>query len=173
MDSNISDPACTCANDPNGANCTQLGNDLTTAWGDPDYQDPDTLAFYFGMIQTLPQYYGSGFISVDFVKLKPERTGALFFPGNPTNYQTYFQQLLAIFKTKNRTATIWTAEDSTPPFNLGLTANGTTQFKLTNLYVLNTNAVYDQNGNLQPDSDGDGLPDALELNTERIHQFAQ
>lgn len=153
-------PSCSsCANNPESCTdtCGLLVAKMKEAWGNPEDQDIKQIDFNFGMIQTLPQYYGSGFVTLDFIDLKSDRRKSL----HPDEV-SYFEQLVPMFQSKNRNAVIWKADGNEPPFSLAMNANGAITFKLTNLYVLNTNARYDDNGVLQPDSDGDGLIDSLE-----------
>ena len=154
-------PLCSaCAADPTTCadTCSQLVQNMTTGWGDPSTQGLQQLNFNYGLIQQLPNFYGSGLITLDFVNLKPERTTALY-PGD----QSFYQQLLPLFQAAKRTANMWVAEGSQPPFDASLGSSDTVTFKLTNLYVLNTNAHQDVNGNILADSDGDGVPDIVEI----------
>lgn len=139
------------------ATCADLVETMKKTWGSPEEQDLDTMNFNYGKVQSLPRYYGNGFMNIDFVELKPDRHQRLF-PNEPT----FYEQLVPLFQTKNRTASTWTAESDKPPFDLGLSNGGTINFKITNVYLLNPNARVTASGEIKADSDGDGLTDEEE-----------
>jgi hypothetical protein len=53
--------------------------------------------------------------------------------------------------------------DGVPPINLATTAGDVRFFKMSQMFILNPNVRLDLNGQVQIDSDGDGLADAEEV----------
>lgn len=138
--------------------CSKAVQKMQTAWGDPAVNELNTMDFNFGLLQALPMYFGSGYLSINFIQLQKDRVlGA--HPGE----KTYFEKLQPLFQERRRKATIWQANTENPPYSLPGSSSNSVSFKLTHLYVLNPNVRLDKNGVLAVDSDGDGLFDYEEV----------
>lgn len=153
-------PNCsTCAADPENCKntCGTLVQKMYDAWGRPEDNSVEKMDFYYGLMQSLPFYYGAGFTRVDFVSLQRERVRAAY-----PNEKTIFEQLEPFFNIRKVRLAIWPSNDDKPAFRLIGDSSTSTSYKVTNLFVLNENVRVNGQGALSVDSDGDGLTDAEE-----------
>lgn len=138
--------------------CSKIVTDMETAWGKPKDNDIDFMDFNLGLMQAMPIYFGTGVFKTDFVQLRKDTMQALW----PTEI-TFFDGLKAKSEAKNRKVNIWQSNSSDVPFKLPGVEKSSISYKLTDLYVLNTNVRFNSAGKLDIDSDGDGLFDSEEI----------
>lgn len=153
-------PCAACAANPSAcsATCGNLVNRMNTAWGTAGDESLSKMDFYYGLLQSLPAYFGTSSMRLDFVKVHPERV-AMTSPGR----QTLFDGLKPYFDARQARFSTWTLDSAKPPFPLVGAVENSSVFKVTHLYVLNPNARVDRNGVLRVDSDGDGVFDDDEI----------
>lgn len=138
--------------------CSKIVADMIDSWGNPVDNQIETMEFNFGLMQTLPNYFGAGIFRTHFVKLKKDRSLALW-----PNEKAFFDELKPLFAAKNRTVNIWESANADIPFKLPGTRNTNIDYKITDLFILNPNVRFNQNGVLDVDSDADGLFDNEEV----------
>lgn len=74
-------------------------------------------------------------------------------------------RLKEIAKERHSRIGLWQVRDGVPPFNLATTAGDVRFFKMSQMFILNPNVRLDLNGQVQIDSDGDGLSDPEEASS--------
>lgn len=152
--------------------CSKIVTDMVDSWGDPLDNKLETMEFNFGLIQTLPIYFGAGTIRFNFIKLKKDRSIALW-----PSEKIFFEELKPLFDAKKRRINIWESANAEAPFKLPGSRSSSISYKITDIFVLNPNVRFNQNGNLDIDSDGDGLFNnedtelGLNLNISRTNSF--
>lgn len=134
--------------------CSSLVQKMRTAWGSPEDNDLAQLDFKFGLLQSLPQFFGAGFVRLNFVQMYKERSEKTR-PGDPT----FFEELKPYFKRRNSRFSVWQANSANPPFALLGSFKDSVSYKMSHLYLMNPNVRVDGAGQVQVDSDGDGLFD--------------
>ncbi len=141
------------ASDPT---CTLLYQSMKNSWGDPVANSINQIGIYYGMIQSLPEYFGGGFARVDMVQLDPARVAALA----PTGETNYISALMADQSARQRQYN-WN-QDMTKPTNppFPLLDSNPFNYRITNTYIFNPNVRLNQHGTLSVDSAGDGSFDA-------------
>lgn len=154
-------PCASCANNPKSCAglCSTLVQKMRTAWGAPEDNDIKQLDFKLGLIQSLPQFFGAGYMRVNFVQLYKERSDLV-----RPNETTFFEELNPYFKARNSRFSAWQAKSDKPPFPLLGSYRDSVSYKMTHLFLINPNARVDEAGFVQADSDGDGLFDFEEQN---------
>lgn len=148
--------------------CSKIVSDMISSWGNPDDNKLETMEFNFGLMQSLPNYFGAGMFRTQFVRLKQDRITSLW-----PSEKAFFDDLKPIFASKNRMVKIWESSNSDLPFKLAGTRNSNIDYKITDLFILNPNVRFNQNGVLDIDSDGDGLFDSEELEIGTNPQIAR
>ncbi len=138
--------------------CSTLVKNMETAWGVPSDNSLDQLDFKLGLLQSLPQFFGAGNLRMNFVQLYKARS-LKARPGETT----YFDDLIPYFKKRNSRFSLWQADSEKPPFQLLGSYRESVTYKMTDIFLLNPNVRADVNGQLQIDSDGDGLFDNEEI----------
>lgn len=138
--------------------CSKVVTDMETAWGKPRDNDIDFMDFNLGLMQSMPIYFGTGVFRTDFVQLRKDTTKALW----PTEI-TFFDALKAKSEAKKRRVNIWQSNSTDTPYKLPGVEKSSINYKLTDIYALNTNVRFNATGVLDIDSDGDGLFDSEEL----------
>ena len=149
-------PCSSCAGNPKSCSttCKSVVQRLYDAWGYPEDNSSETLDFYYGLLQSLPFYFGSGYLRLDFVQMHKERVEAAH-PGR----QTIFETLPPLFEKRATKLKEWNASTQQPPFRLMGDTEEAATYKVTNFFVLNSNVRLKKTGSLGVDSDGDGLFD--------------
>jgi hypothetical protein len=150
-------PCRACAERPDTCTglCTTLAQNLVDAWGPTDDNNVDRVDFAYSVLQGLPSFMGGSFVQIDFVQLKPERFAAI----HPVGEVTYFEKLKPKFEGRGMSHKIWPVDDDRPPFRLLGDASQPVAYQVSHVFLLNANARLDPNGEVQVDSDGDGLFD--------------
>jgi len=156
-------PCAPCADNPASCNsisttCGGLVTRLEQAWGFESDNDLNKMDFNLGLIQSLPNYFGSGYLSLDFVQINEYRYQAT----NPGKV-TFFKQLEPLFKKRKAKIKVWPGNSDEPPFKLVSDTGLSSSFKMTDLYLLNLNYRMNSSGKMELDSDGDGVSDDLEM----------
>ncbi len=153
-------PCAFCAKNPSLCTgvCGTMVNDLKTAWGDPEDQDLKQMDFYFGLIESLPNYFGSGVLQTDFVSVQPTRVG-LSRPGATP----FWESLAPYFKQRGSYPVLWKLENFKSDLKFNSSNNGLVNYRGTHFYIFSPNVRVSAQGKLEPDSDGDGLSDKDEI----------
>lgn len=153
-------PCASCASNPKNCAglCSSLVQKMRAAWGSPEENDLKQLDFKFGLLQSLPQFFGAGYMRLNFVQLYQERSEKSR-PGE----KTFFEELVPYFKARNSRFSVWQAKSEKPPFPLLGSYKDSVSYKMSHLFLINPNARVDAQGAVQVDSDGDGLFDFEEV----------
>lgn len=138
--------------------CSRIVADMLDSWGNPLDNQLEMMEYNFGLLQTLPVYFGGGTIRFNFVKMRKDRILALWPSEKP-----FFDELKPKFEAKKRHINIWDFLGEDAPFRLPGTGISSVSFKLTDLFVLNPSVRFNSKGVLDIDSDGDGLFNSEEL----------
>lgn len=146
-----------CSGSLTSGHCQEVTRILKDEWGDPDLNSVEALDLRLSMLQTLPQYYGSGLVNVSFVRMFPLET----VPDSPD--ETVLDLIAEAAKLRYSTIEKWNVPYGGTALNLIPVDGNVKTFKMTHLYVYNPNARIDKNGKLSADSDGDGLFDDQEI----------
>lgn len=154
-------PCANCALNPDKCIgvCSTLVTKMRSSWGDPKDQELNQLDFYFGLIESLPSYFGSGNVKLDFVSLQPTRT-AMARPGE----KPFWDSLTPYFKKRGAKPIVWNLENGKSDLKLNSTNNGLVNYRGTHFYIFSPNVKVNTQGIMEPDSDNDGLSD----NEERL-----
>ncbi len=154
--------------------CVDCRGSLETAWGKKQDNELETLDLKLSLIQGLTKYYGSGFFDADFFDMQSLLTPkdiryfadigtqtlvGTEFPVNQRNVIEFLDQRSSARKASTK---IYKIANSIPPYRIANNNSGITTFKMTHVFILNSNFKVDFNGRGLLDSDGDGLPDELE-----------
>ena len=154
--------------------CADCLNSLETAWGKKQDNELETVDLKLSLIQGLTKYYGSGFFDVDFFNLQSlqtkepieylANTGSQILKGTeyPENEKNVISFLDKTSSERKASSRIYTLNSDIPPYRLANNSSGVTTFKVTHVFILNSNFKVDNNGHGLLDSDGDGLPDIRE-----------
>ena len=137
--------------------CSTLIASMNRSWGEATLNTARALDLKLSLIQSLPKFYGSGLVEIDFLQLQPERT-AKGANGQPNMFKT----LAKMAAERQGRITIWDVDDQDPPFDLATPAMETKLYKMTNMFIFNPNVRVDLNGITRTDADGDGLFDEEE-----------
>ena len=158
-------------------NCAHCPAALTAAWGPVSNTKLEDADLKVSLIQGLTKYYGAGLIETEFMSLTGNNpvfpvlfnaktvAGAQVgsgpeFPNPQQNLIDYLNQ-----KSKDRNAPSKVIEVSTGavPYRMANVNTGITTFKSTHILFFNMNYRLDNNGQPLVDTDGDGVPDVIEL----------
>jgi hypothetical protein len=152
-------PCSSCALDR--ATCDTACNGLITkmnrAWGLESDNDLERMDFRFGLLQSLPTFFGSGFLKVDFLHVNASRYKEVYPEDKP-----FFLDLEVLFKRRQARLKHWSSDSQEAPFRLVGDNSSTASYKVTDFYLLNLNYRMNSSGKMEIDSDGDGVPDAIE-----------
>ncbi len=156
-------PCASCANSPEtcqkiSSTCGNLKQRMNLAWGHESDNDLDKMDFYFGLMQALPFYFGTGSLRLDFVHFNEYRYKDTFPDKKP-----YYEDLRPLFEKRRARLSHWPANHDEPPFKLVGDATQSTSYKVTDFFVLNLNYRLNAEGKMVLDSDGDGVPDSIEI----------
>ncbi|MBX2986972.1 MAG: hypothetical protein KF802_03655 [Bdellovibrionaceae bacterium] len=149
--------ACAAKPETCSATCGTLVQRMNDAWGYAQDQDLSKMDFYYGLMQTLPSYFGAGYLRLDFVQLQKNRL-AKAYPGEVT----FFEKLRPYFNARSARLSIWQSETAETPFRLVADATKASSYKVTHMYILNSNVRVNKQNEVKVDSDGDGLFDEEE-----------
>lgn len=138
--------------------CSSLVASMTRSWGDHNLNTDSALDLKLSLIQALPKFYGAGLVEIEFLQIQKERVEQSY-----PNESNAFVRLKEIAKERHSRIGIWQVKDGVPPFNLATTAGDVRFFKMSQMFILNPNVRLDLNGQVQIDSDGDGLADVEEV----------
>jgi len=149
-----------CANNINSCTsvCSLLVQKMEKAWGQASANTVENMDFFVGLMQSLPEYFGAGDLRMDLLQLKKQRFLDLN-PGTPS----FLDQLRDLVMARNHTINLWQVDADEPPFYPTGSQTGSLAFKVTHFFILNPNARLDANGQMQVDSDGDGISDNDEI----------
>lgn len=153
-------PCSTCMNNPKSCTgvCGSLTNKMIQAWGDPEYQEPKLMDFYFGLMDSLPVYFGAGSLQADFVSVQPSRK-AMTRPSPLPFWKT----LEPYFKLRGQKPLEWSLEKSISDLRLADSNNGKINYQITHFFLFNSNVLVNELNKIESDSDGDGLSDSREF----------
>ena len=162
---------------PAFAGCAECSTDLTDAWGVSTYSNLTDADLKLSLIQGLTKYYGGGLIETEFLHLTSNTpVYPLVFKSYNTSGQQigsgseYPQNQLQVIDflnkksiERNTTSQIIQMPTSSAPYRIANVNTGITTFKATNVFILNMNYKVDNNGAPHTDTDGDGVPDDIEV----------
>ncbi len=159
------------------SDCALCQTELQEAWGTSNYSNLVDADLKLSLIQGLTKYYGAGLVETEFLHLtnnspidpivfksvdtltQQSRTGDEF-PKNQINVIDYLHSKSI---ERNVSSQIILLPNATAPYRIANVNTGVTTFKITNVFLLNMNYKLDNNGNPHIDTDGDGVPDDLEI----------
>jgi hypothetical protein len=145
---------CSCTGAACTGECSQLWQDMKESWGDPDANRLDAIDFRYSVLQSMPRFYGGGFLDTHLVQIHPDH-----FKLRTNNAKSEFQSLVELSTSRQARMKIWKLLGPNPPFDLAASRSATTTFKMTHFFIHNPNARVNLSGVVKVDSDGDGLPD--------------
>lgn len=138
--------------------CSELAEDMRKTWGDYEANSFESLEFKLSLLNSLPNYYGSGNFRIHFFRLQ-DADGKKSYQDK----ENLFDYVKQRFESKGKQVGLWEIKDSNLPFRLVPNVSEAEVFKVTHLFLLNPNVRVDKNGELKVDSDGDGLFDEDEI----------
>jgi hypothetical protein len=137
------------------AECRGYTQDIYDFWGSPEENSLNNIKNKLRAIQGLTEYLGEGRMEMSFVLLNPEKLTA----EEKDAKNNYLMDLRASFPQARHYQ--WSRAE--PPFSLIATTNQVVSYRLTALYALNLNYRVNPFGEIDADSDADGLFDRDEL----------
>ena len=147
--------------------CGQLKENIEASIGQSDLNDEKILKFKMNRIQNLRRWFGSGRIVNHFVQVNdPYYEKVYRQEGNKSLFEIYYD----MFKKYRYNYKPWVLNGHDLPFDLA-TGLDEHNYLLTGIIILNSNVRINTEGELDLDSDGDGLFDHEEklANTDPLN----
>lgn len=135
--------------------CRDYFQEILDYWGNPEDNSFANIKQKMTALTMLPEILGEGSFQLNLITVHPERIEESE-KAIETNY-------LANFKKNLLGAKSLSIQSSIPPFSLAGANADVVSYKLTALYALNNNFRLNPYGDVEADSDGDGLFDSEEL----------
>lgn len=157
--------------------CVDCRAELEKAWGKPNADELANVDLKLSLVQGLTKYYGSGYFESEFIDLQalevPEeikyiaQEGANILVGTeyPTPQVNVIEYLNSKSFERKAYSKVYKQSSDKLPYQIVTNTSGVTTFKVTNIFILNSNFKVNENGKGLLDTDGDGLADEIEVQT--------
>ena len=148
--------------------CGQLRDNIEATIGRSDLNNEETLKMKMNKIQNLRDWFGSGRILNHFVQInEPYYEKVYRKEGNKSLFEIYYE----MHKEKRYNYKYWALNEDELPFDLVSGQNESRNYSLSGLIILNPNVRVNDQGEIDVDSDGDGLFDSDEIseNTDPLN----
>lgn len=143
-----------CSNPASPFSCDALTQSLKVAWGDPDMNTLSAVKAQFDRMMSLTKFYGEADISFNLVVVRPDQ----ILPSDRTDQANFLYGL----KASSDRFQFTQLNTDQPPFVLKGLPRPFATYRVTALHAFNLNTRLNANGQIDIDSDGDGLFDSEE-----------
>ena len=109
--------------------CSELAEDMRKTWGDYEANSFESLEFKLSLLNSLPNYYGSGNFRIHFFRLQ-DADGKKSYQDK----ENLFDYVKQRFESKGKQVGLWEIKDSNLPFRLVPNVSEAEVFKVTHLF---------------------------------------